>query len=192
MKEIVKYMDLPIQHCNDEILKSMNRRGNKALIEDVIARARAKMPDIILRTTLITGFPGETDEQFSELAEFVQKTRFDRLGCFAYSKEEDTPAAEFDNQIEEEVKQHRAEIIMEQQMLIADENNQKMIGRRVTAVCEGYDRWAECFFGRTEMDAPDIDGKVFFTCENKLAIGQFVTIKITDTMDYDLIGEVEL
>lgn len=189
-EKIVKYMDLPIQHCSEKILRRMNRRGGRAAIDSAIKRIREKMPDITLRTTLITGFPGETEEDFTELCEFVQETRFDRLGCFAYSQEEGTPAAEMDGQLDEKTKSHRADIVMEQQMTIAAEKNEEMIGKRITAVCEGYDRWAECFFGRTEKDAPDIDGKVFFTSENKLAIGQFVTLEITDVMDYDLMGEV--
>lgn len=189
-EKIVKYIDLPLQHINDTILKKMNRRGDSALIKDVIKRIRAKMPDAIIRTTLITGFPTETEEQFTELAEFVKDTRFDRLGCFAYSQEEGTPAATMDGQIDEETKQRRADNIMELQNIIAEQNNQKMIGKTVEAVVEGFDRYAECFFGRTSSDAPDIDGKIFFTSQNKLAIGQFVNVKVDDVMDYDLMGTV--
>lgn len=188
--KLIKYLDIPIQHCNSEILSRMNRWGDKERLSQLMAYIRKKVPDIVLRTTLITGFPGETEEQFSELAEFVQEQRFERLGCFAYSQEEDTKAAEMENQLSEEVKNHRADIIMEQQMLISAANNEKLMGKRLTAVVEGFDKFAECYFGRTEKDAPDIDGKVFFTSENPLEIGDYVEIEISDTLDYDLMGEV--
>lgn len=189
-EKIVKYLDIPIQHCDADILSRMNRWGSPQELEALFVKIREKVPGIILRTTLITGFPGETEEQFNELAEFVQKLRFGRLGCFAYSREDGTKAAEFDNQIDEETSAHRADIIMEQQMLISSQNNEKLLGKILTAVVEGFDKFGECYFGRTESDAPDIDGKVFFSCENALEIGDYVTIKITDTLDYDLIGEV--
>lgn len=188
--KLIKYLDIPIQHCNSEILSRMNRWGDKERLSQLMAYIRKKVPDIVLRTTLITGFPGETEEQFSELAEFVQEQRFERLGCFAYSQEEGTKAAEMENQLSEEVKNHRADIIMEQQMLISAANNEKLMGKRLTAVVEGFDKFAECYFGRTEKDAPDIDGKVFFTSENPLKIGDYVEIEISDTLDYDLMGEV--
>lgn len=188
--KLIKYLDIPIQHCNGEILSRMNRWGDKERLSQLMAHIRKKVPDIVLRTTLITGFPGETEEQFSELAEFVQEQKFERLGCFAYSQEEGTKAAEMENQLSEEVKNHRADIIMEQQMLISAANNEKLMGKRLTAVVEGFDKFAECYFGRTEKDAPDIDGKVFFTSENPLKIGDYVEIEISDTLDYDLMGEV--
>ena len=188
--KLIKYLDIPIQHCNSEILSRMNRWGDKERLSQLMAHIRKKVPDIVLRTTLITGFPGETEEQFSELAEFVQEQKFERLGCFAYSQEEGTKAAEMENQLSEEVKNHRADIIMEQQMLISAANNEKLMGKRLTAVVEGFDKFAECYFGRTEKDAPDIDGKVFFTSENPLEIGDYVEIEISDTLDYDLMGEV--
>lgn len=188
--KIIKYLDIPIQHCDGDILSRMNRWGDEAQLEKLFAEIREKVPGIILRTTLITGFPGETDEQFEALAEFVQRVRFDRLGCFAYSREEGTKAYSFDDQIDESVSAHRADIIMEQQMLISAENNEKLMGKELTAVVEGFDKFGECYFGRTEADAPDIDGKVFFSSEEPLEIGDYVTIKITDTLDYDLIGDV--
>ncbi len=188
--KLIKYLDIPIQHCNSEILSRMNRWGDKERLSQLMAHIRKKVPGIVLRTTLITGFPGETEEQFSELAEFVQQQKFERLGCFAYSQEEGTKAAEMENQLSEEVKNHRADIIMEQQMLISAANNEKLMGKRLTAVVEGFDKFAECYFGRTEKDAPDIDGKVFFTSENPLEIGDYVEIEISDTLDYDLMGEV--
>lgn len=189
-EKIVKYMDIPIQHCNEEILKNMNRSGSREYLTDLMSKIRNRIPDITLRTTLITGFPGESKEQFEELAEFVKEIKFDKLGCFAYSQEEGTPAAGFDGQIDEETKNHRAEIIMQQQQLISEEKNAQKYDRKFEAVVEGFDKYAECYFGRTAGDAPDIDGKVFFTSEKQLEIGQYVTIKITETLDYDLIGEV--
>lgn len=189
--KIVKYIDLPIQHCNDEILRRMNRPSTNTKLREVIDRLRTAMPDIVIRTTLITGFPGETEEQFTELAEFVQEMQFARLGCFAYSQEDGTKAAAFPDQLDEETKAHRADIIMEQQMDISAAYNERQLGTVKTAVVEGFDKWAECYFGRTEADAPDIDGKVFFTSEKPLNLGDYVNIRITDTLDYDLLGEVE-
>ncbi len=189
-EKIVKYIDMPIQHCNDAILKRMNRRSTKQQIVEVIAKMRAKMPDLVIRTTLITGFPGESEEQFNELAEFVQEMQFDRLGCFAYSQEDGTKAAEFPDQVDEDVRAHRADIIMEQQAQISLQYNEKQLDTVKTAVVEGFDKWAECYFGRTAQDAPDIDGKVFFSSEQPLNIGDFVKIRITDVLDYDLLGEV--
>lgn len=189
-EKIVKYIDLPIQHCNDKILKEMNRSGSREELTQLIEKLRARIPEIVIRTTLITGFPGETDEQFTELAEFVNEMKFDRLGCFAYSEEEGTIAAERTDQVDEEVRIHRAEIIMEQQQIIMQEKNEAMIGKELVSVVEGFDRLAECYFGRTRFDAPDIDGKIFFNSEKKLAIGDYVRVEIEDVMDYDLIGVV--
>lgn len=189
-EKIIKYLDIPIQHCNGDILSRMNRWGDEEQLGALFAKIRERVPGIVLRTTLITGFPGETEEQFNELAEFVKKLRFDRLGCFAYSREENTKAYDYPDQIDEETAAHRADIIMEQQMLISAENNGKLMGKEFIAVVEGFDKFGECYFGRTEYDAPDIDGKIFFSSENPLEIGDFVKIRVTDTLDYDLIGEV--
>ncbi len=188
--KIVKYLDMPIQHCNDEILKRMNRPSTKAKLLDVIGKLRAKMPDIVLRTTLIAGFPGETQEQFEELCEFVNEVKFQRLGCFAYSQEDGTKAGAFPDQLDDDVKQERADILMEHQMEIAAAYNEAQVGTEKIAVVEGFDKWAECYFGRTEADAPDIDGKVFFSSEKPLAVGDYVQIRITEVLDYDLLGEV--
>ena len=189
-EKIVKYIDLPLQHASGRVLKAMNRRGDKESLLKLIAHMREKVPGLILRTTLITGFPGETEEDFTELSEFVQEVRFDRLGCFAYSQEEDTPAALLPDQIDEETKNRRAEIIMEQQMEIMQQKGEEMIGKAVTVLTEGFDRYAECYFGRTAADSPDIDGKVFFTAQgNKPYFGQFVKVRIEDCMDCDLTGE---
>ncbi len=188
--KIVKYMDIPIQHCDGEVLNDMNRPGDEAQLRALIEKIRAKVPGIVLRTTLITGFPGETEKQFESLAEFVKDMEFDRLGCFPYSQEENTIAGEMANQVEEDVRAHRADIIMEQQQIIHSRKNESYLDKTMEAVVEGFDKWAECYFGRTRGDAPDIDGKVFFAGENRLEIGQYVNIRITDTLDYDLIGEV--
>jgi ribosomal protein S12 methylthiotransferase len=189
-EKLVKYLEIPIQHCNKDILSRMNRWGSVEELEALFAHIREKIPGVILRTTLITGFPGETEEQFSELAEFIQRVRFDRLGCFPYSREEGTKSYDFPDQIDESTAAHRADIIMEQQMLVSAENNEKLLGKQFTAVVEGFDRFGECWFGRTTNDAPDIDGKVFFTSSKPLSVGEYVDITITDTLDYDLIGEV--
>ncbi|MBQ8884022.1 MAG: 30S ribosomal protein S12 methylthiotransferase RimO [Oscillospiraceae bacterium] len=188
-EKLVKYIDMPIQHCNDEVLKRMNRKSSKKMLTDLVMKLRKEIPDITLRTTLIAGFPGETDEQFEELCEFVKEMRFDRLGCFAYSREEGTPAYNFENQIDEDVKEKRAEIVMDEQTRIFYELNENKIGQVVEVVTEGFDRLAECYYGRSDTDAPEIDGKIFFTSDRKLAIGEFVKVRYDDLLDLDLIGE---
>lgn len=186
----VKYLDIPIQHCDDTVLKRMNRRSSEAELRELIAKLRERVPGIILRTTLIAGFPGETQEQFEKLCEFVKEMRFDRLGCFAYSQEEGTPAALMPDQIDEEEKQRRADIIMQEQMLISDEKCAEQLGSVMETVVEGFDRYAECWYGRSAGEVPEIDGKIFFTTKEPVSIGDYVYVKITDTMDYDLLGEV--
>ena len=189
-EKIAKYIDIPLQHCNKQLLREMNRPGDRESIEALISKVREKVPGITVRTTLIAGFPGETEEQFEELCQFVKDMRFDRLGCFAYSPEEGTPAAEMEGQLDDELKIHRAEIVTEEQMNIMTQENEKKVGRTVTVVTEGFDRFGECYFGRSEADAPDIDGKIFFTSEKKLSVGDFVTVTLEDTLDLDLIGSV--
>ena len=179
-----------MQHCDKDILRAMNRPGDRQELEAIIARVREKVPGITLRTSLIAGFPGETQENFEHLCEFVKEARFERLGCFAYSQEEGTPAGEREDQIDEQVRTDRAEMVMAEEMTIMEQMNEAKIGSSILCVVEGFDRYGECFFGRSEADAPDIDGKVFFTCKNKLAVGQFVTVKVEDVMDLDLIGVV--
>lgn len=188
-EKIVKYIDLPLQHASGRVLKAMNRRGDRASLTALMRKIREKVPGVTLRTTLITGFPGETEEDFTELAEFVKDVRFDRLGCFAYSREEGTPAAELPGQLDEEVKAHRAEVIMDLQNRLMEERGAGFIGKTVTVLCEGFDRYAECWFGRSVMDAPDIDGKVFFTAAQKPMLGSFVQVKIDDCIDCDLFGQ---
>ena len=188
--KIVKYLDIPIQHCNADILKRMNRKGDEESLRALVNKLRERVDGMIIRTTLITGFPGETEEQFEQLCNFVAEMKFDRLGCFAYSAEEGTPAAEFPDQVELKVRERRAEIIMDEQMRISDENNEKLIGKTLEVVVEGFDRYAECYYGRSYAEAPEIDGKIFFTSSKKQAVGNFVNVHIDSTMDYDLIGEV--
>ena len=190
-EKIVKYIDLPLQHCNAEILKSMNRRGSREILTALLKKIRDRIPNVVLRTTFISGFPGETEEQFEELCEFAKEIEFDRLGCFPYSQEEDTPAAAFPNQLDEETKQNRADIIMEQQQLIMTRRCEKLVGTTVEVLVEGFDRIAECWYGRTYADAPEVDGCVFFTTGGKKpSIGSFVNVKITDTMGIDPVGEM--
>ena len=190
-EKIVKYIDLPLQHCNAEILKSMNRRGSRESLTALLNKIRDRIPNVVLRTTFISGFPGETEEQFEELCEFAKEIEFDRLGCFPYSQEEDTPAAAFPNQLDGETKQNRADIIMEQQQLIMTRRCEKLVGTTAEVLVEGFDRIAECWYGRTYADAPEVDGCVFFTTGGKKpSIGSFVNVKITDTMGIDPVGEM--
>ena len=190
-EKLVKYLDIPLQHINGEILKRMNRKGDKDSISALIDKIRAKIPDITLRTTLITGFPGETEEQFCELAEFVKEKRFDRLGCFTYSAEDGTVAAELSDQIDEQTKNDRMENIMELQMTIAAEKNEQKQDSVTEAIIEGWDDYIKCYFGRTVADAPEIDGKIFFMSTKPLKIGDYVKVRINDSIDYDLLGETE-
>ncbi|SFC16816.1 30S ribosomal protein S12 methylthiotransferase RimO [Ruminococcus albus] len=188
--KLVKYIDMPIQHCNGDVLKRMNRAGDEAFLLELIQKLRARIPDIVLRTTLIAGFPGETEAQFEELCEFVKNVGFERLGCFAYSPEEGTKAYSMPDQVDEVTRNRRADIIMQEQMLVTERYNQAQLGKTVEIVCEGFDRYAECYFGRGAADAPEIDGKVFFTSEKKVAVGQYVKVELFDTLDYDLLGTV--
>ena len=186
-EKICSYLDIPIQHCNDEILKHMNRRGNKEYLDQLLPHLREKIPGLVLRTSLIAGLPGEGEAEFEELCEFLKKHRMERVGCFAFSPEEGTPAANMDYP-DREVAEKRAEIIGELQSRIMDDYNQSMLGKTVEVLVEGYDRLAECQFGRTYADSPEIDGMVFFTSEERLKPGQFVDVVIEDVMDGDLVG----
>lgn len=190
--KIVKYIDLPLQHCNGEVLRRMNRRGDRGSLTALLNKIKAKIPNVVLRTTFITGFPGETEEQFEELAEFANEIRFQRLGCFPYSQEEDTPAAQYPDQLDEEVKQERADIIMEQQQNIMAEYCEGLLGTEIEVLCEGYDRLAECWFGRSYADAPEVDCRVFFHCgERKPQAGDFITVRVEDILGCDLIGTMK-
>ena len=189
-KKLVKYLDIPLQHVDGEILKRMNRKGDEASLRALISKIRKEIPEMTLRTTFITGFPGETDEQFCSLHQFVKDVKFDRLGCFTYSAEEDTAAALFENQVDEQTKVDRMEKIMEDQMTIATIKNEEKIGSVVEVLIEGYDDYIKCYFGRSGADAPEIDGKVFFTTTKPLVIGDYVNVLINDSLEYDLLGEM--
>ena len=193
MKEepkICHYLDLPIQHANDTILGRMGRRTSKQELKDIIGKLRSEIPDICLRTTLITGFPGETEEQHEELMGFVDEMEFDRLGVFTYSPEEDTPAAEMPDQIDEEVKLDRQADLMELQQEIAFDNAQGMIGREVLVMIEGKVADENAYAGRTYRDAPNVDGLIFINTDEELLSGDFARVKVTGAIDYDLIGEL--
>ena len=185
---LVRYMDIPVQHISDRVLAAMNRHGDSTTIRDAIARLRAAVPDITLRTTVIVGFPGETEEEFSELCAFVKEAEFDRLGAFTYSPEEDTPAALLPDQLEEQEKQDRYDILMATQLPIAEAKNAKKIGKTLTVICEGYDPVAETHYGRSAADAPDVDGKIYFSAPRRLEVGEFYQVKIEEAVDYDLVG----
>ena len=189
-EKVCHYLDIPIQHASDNILKRMGRRTNQAELRDMIARLRERIPDICLRTTLITGFPGETQEDHEELMAFVDEMEFDRLGVFTYSAEEDTPAAEFEDQIEEEIKKDRQAEIMELQQEIAFEKAENEVGRTVLAMIEGRLPDENAYAARTYMDAPNVDGLVFVQTSRELMTGDFVKVKITGSYEYDLIGEI--
>ncbi len=187
---VLKYIDLPIQHISGNVLRAMNRHGDGDMIRSVVKKLRDNVPGMIIRTTVIVGFPGETEEDFTELCEFVKEAKFDRLGAFTYSREEDTPAYSFEDQIDEQVKQDRYDIVMRTQGDITEAQNEGMIGKTVTVMCEEYDPVSETYFGRTYADAPEIDGKVYFRApKGSIGEGEFVNVKITETIDYDLVGE---
>lgn len=193
MKEepkVCHYLDLPIQHANDTILKRMGRRTTKQELVHIVEKLRSEIPDICLRTTLITGFPGETAEQHEELMQFVDEMEFDRLGVFTYSPEEDTPAAGMPEQIEEEVKEDRQAEIMELQQEIAFDKAEDMIGREVLVMIEGKVADENAYVGRTYRDAPNVDGLIFINTNEELLSGDFARVKVTGALDYDLIGEL--
>ena len=193
MKEepkVCHYLDLPIQHASDTILKRMGRRTSKQELIDIVGKLRREIPDICLRTTLITGFPGETQEQHEELAEFVDEMEFDRLGVFTYSPEEGTPAAAMPDQIDEEIKEERQAELMELQQEIAFDNAENMIGREMLVMIEGKVADENAFVGRTYRDAPNVDGLIFINTDEELIWGDFAKVKVTGALDYDLIGEL--
>lgn len=193
MKEepkVCHYLDLPIQHASDTILKRMGRRTSKQELIDIVGKLRREIPDICLRTTLITGFPGETQEQHEELAEFVDEMEFDRLGVFTYSPEEGTPAAAMPDQIDEEIKEERQAELMELQQEVAFDNAENMIGREMLVMIEGKVADENAFVGRTYRDAPNVDGLIFINTDEELISGDFAKVKVTGALDYDLIGEL--
>ena len=191
---VVKYIDIPLQHASDPVLARMNRHGDSSCIKDAIHRLRDGVPGIVLRTTFITGFPGETEEDFEALCRFVKEEKFECVGVFPYSREEGTPAYDMPDQIDAQIAQNRADILMATQAEISENWKQSFVGKTEHVLCEGYDVVAEAYFGRTRFDAPEIDGKVYFTSPagTKYEEGEMVDVKITAAMDYDLVGETIL
>ncbi len=189
-EKIVKYMDIPIQHADDEILKKMNRKTTGEALRTLIDKLRKEIPGIAIRTSLIAGFPGETEEQFETLCNFVKEMKFERLGAFAYSAEEGTRAAKMENQIDDEVKERRAEILMDIQNKVAEENGKSFIGKTLTVLTEGFDSESCLYYGRSYMDSLDVDAFVYFGAEKEVEAGEFVKVKIMDYVDYDLTGEM--
>ena len=185
---LLKYMDIPIQHISDKILRAMNRHGGSALMKETVQKLRREVPGIVLRTTAMVGFPSENEDDFEELCVFVKETRFDRFGAFTFSPEEGTPAAQMEEQIDEQTKQDRYDALMQTQLTITEEQNKEKIGKTVEVLCEGFDTVAEIHYGRSAADAPDVDGKVYFTAKKRVCPGCFVDVKITEALDYDLVG----
>lgn len=186
--KIVKYFDLPIQHISDAVLKKMNRKSDGNTIRNLINKLRREIPDVILRTTLIVGFPGETEDNFNELCEFVRESKFDRLGAFAYSVEDGTPAAKFNNQIEEDVKESRRKKIMEIQQEVSLENLRSKVGKKYECLIENITDDGEYFIGRSYMDVPSEDGVIYIKFNNDIMINEFVEVEIVDSDEYDLFG----
>ena len=187
-EKLIPYIEMPIQHAVGSVLKRMNRPGDRQSLLDLLKKLREKVPNVVLRTTLIVGFPGETEEEFEELCTFVREAQFDKLGVFCYSREEGTPAFEMPDQIDDEVKERRRDVLETIQADVVEQKQHALIGKELTVLTEGYDRFGECWYGRSYMEAPDIDGKIFFTGEGSIQPGKFVTVSIEDTMDFDLIG----
>ncbi len=190
-EKICKYVDMPIQHINNRILRRMARRTNREEIEERISKMREMMPDVVIRTSIIVGFPGETEEEFCELLEFVKDVKFDRMGVFAYSQEEDTAAAGFPDQIDEAIKEERLDILMRAQQEIALEKNKEKLGKVISVICEGYDEECFLYYGRSYGDSIGVDGRVYFAAEDEIKNGDFVNVEILDCDEYDLTGREE-
>ena len=189
-EKIVKYMDIPLQHCSKNVLKRMNRHGDRESLTALLNKIRDRIDGITIRTTFIAGFPGETEEEFNELCEFVEEMRFERMGCFAYSEEEGTPASKLDGMMDVEIRQERADIINERQNVILDEINDELIGKTLETIVEGYDAYTDSYFGRTYMDAPEIDTQITFTCGYELFDGDIVEVEVINAIDGELTGDV--
>ena len=189
-KKVCHYLDLPIQHANDEVLRRMGRRTTRQELTDIVAKLRKEIPDICLRTTLIAGFPGETQEQHEELMDFIDEMEFDRLGVFTYSPEEGTPAEKMDGQVDQEIKEERRAELMELQQEVAFDRAEEMTGKEVLVMIEGRVADENAYVGRTYKDAPNVDGLIFINTDEELASGDFVKAKVTGALDYDLIGEL--
>lgn len=190
-KKIVHYLDIPIQHANDGILKAMRRRSTKAEIETLFAKLRANLPDVVIRTSLICGLPGEGEAEFEELCDFLREQKLQRAGVFQFSPEEGTLAAAMDNQVDPETAERRVELVVDLQSRIMDEYNEQRLGTCMEVLCEGFDGEAGCYAGRTYADSVDIDGRVLFTAAGLIPAGEFVWVRITGVSDGDLTGEVE-
>ncbi len=188
--KIVKYMDIPLQHCNGRVLKRMNRHGDRETLTALLNKIRERIEGVTIRTTFIAGFPGETEEEFNELCNFVEDMRFERMGCFAYSEEEGTPAAKLDGMLDSEIRTDRADIINERQNAILDEINESLIGSTLSAIVEGYDAYSDSYYGRTTMDAPEIDTQINFICGYELGDGEIVQVEIINMVEGILTGEV--
>ncbi len=189
-EKIVKYMDIPLQHCSKNVLKRMNRHGDRETLTELLNKIRDKIEGVTIRTTFIAGFPGETEEEFNELCNFVEGMRFERMGCFAYSEEEGTPASRLDGMLDQELRQDRADIINERQNVILDEINESLVGKTLETIVEGYDPYSDAYYGRTYMDAPEIDTQIYFTCGYELNDGDIVEIEVINVIDGELTGEV--
>lgn len=187
--KVCHYLDIPLQHADKSVLRGMHRPGDRETFENLIKKIREKVPDMVIRTTVMTGFPGETDEQFEELAEFVKAMKFDNLGCFAFSPEEGTVAAEREDQIDEEVKVHRQDLIMQLQHDIVLENNKKFLGKTLKVLVDGYNSYDDTYVGRFYGQVPDIDGTVLFTSPRELMPGEFVDVTVLGFDEYDLTGK---
>lgn len=185
--KICNYIDIPLQHADKDVLKSMNRIGDSNDYKALLTKMRARIPDLALRTTFMVGFPGETDEQFTNLCDFVKDIKFDKMGCFTFSPEEDTPAFDMDNQIDEDVKVRRQEVLMNEQYYITEASNKSRVGNTYKVIIDEFD--GEKYIGRSYMDSPEIDSGIIFTSNDKLKIGEFVNVLITDYDGYDLIGK---
>ncbi len=186
--KVLNYLDIPIQHVNDRILESMHRRGNHQYLDELFTKLRKRIPGLVLRTSLIVGLPGETDEEFTQLCQFMQKHRVERAGVFTYSPEEGSEAAEMPDQVDEDVKSRRQFILEEIQSGVMDDYNLDRMHQEMEVLCEGYDREEEMYYGRSYGDSPDIDGRIFFQSEEEVAFGDFVTVRVDDSREADLIG----
>lgn len=188
-QKILPYLDIPIQHCNDTVLEKMNRRGNKAYLTELFAKLRARIPGLVLRTSIITGLPYEDEAAFEELCEFLREQKFERAGIFPYSPEEGTPAAEMENRVDSDEANRRVELLVDLQSRIMDAFNESWLGETMEVLCEGFDAQAQMYIGRSYADSPDVDGHVYFAAEKEVEPGSFIPVRITGSMDGDMTGE---
>ena len=188
---LLKYMDIPIQHISDSVLTRMNRHGGSALIRETVKKLRARVPGVILRTTAMVGFPGESEEDFELLCEFLKEAKFEHFGAFTYSAEEGTVAAGFEETVDPQTKQDRYDVLMQTQLTVNEEIIAKQVGKTLTVLCDGFDTIADIYYGRTYADAPDVDGRVYFKSAKKVNAGDFVEVEILEALDYDLVGQAK-